>query len=403
MKQPKNFVPTPYTYHQEIELEITSLTNLGDGVGRHNGWVVMVPYTLPGERIKARIWRNKSNYSDGDLVEVLQASAQRATPRCPLFGDCGGCQYQHYAYEGQLQWKQQQIKELFKRLAGIETEIQPTHPSPREYAYRSKITPHFQLRKNGEDFPIGFDRASSRSIVDVPQCPIATDAINEALPGERERIRKNRRKFKRGGTLLLRDCLEGVTSDNRASVTQKVNKRVFQFIAGEFFQNNPYIIGEMVDYALEQAKSPGISYLVDAYCGVGVFAICGSDRFTSVYGVEVNSQAIVAAQGNLLLNQVQNCKFLLGSAEAVFEKVTTPPQETAVLIDPPRKGCDKVFLDQLFAYAPARVVYVSCGPDTQARDLKEFLANGYELQRVQPFDLFPQTRHIENVVTLVRR
>jgi len=402
MKQPKNFVDKPYAYHEEIELEITTLTNLGSGLGRHNGWVVMVPYTLPGEKVRVRIWRNKSNYSEGDLVEILEANPLRIEPKCKLFGDCGGCQYQNYSYEGQLEWKRQQIVELFERLGGVKTEVQPTHGSPKQYGYRSKITPHFKRRRDDRPMEIGFMRASSRSLVDVPHCPIATDAINEALPKHRDDVLSGRRKFKKGGTLLLRDCREGVTGDNRAFVTQEVNGKIFKFQAGEFFQNNPYIIGDMVNYALDEAAVPGIEYFVDAYCGVGVFGICGCDRFKHVYGIEVNAKGIAAAKDNLKLNDVTNCDFVLGSAEAIFEQITTPADKTTVLIDPPRKGCDMVFLNQLFEYGPNRVVYVSCGPDTQARDLKAFLANGYKLEKVQPFDLFPQTRHIENVATLVK-
>src|SRR5690606_5210198 len=110
-RTPKNFIPEPFEYHQEIELEITSLTNLGSGVGRVGGWVVFVPFSLPGEKVLARIWRNKSNYSDADLIRILEPSPQRVQPQCPLFTTCGGCQYQHYSYEGQLEWKRRQVQE----------------------------------------------------------------------------------------------------------------------------------------------------------------------------------------------------------------------------------------------------------------------------------------------------
>jgi len=406
VRPPRNFHPEPFAYHEEIELSIDDLSNLGEGVGRIDGWVVMVPFALPGERVRARIWRNKKNYSDADLMEVLESSAERVEPVCPLFRECGGCQYQHLSYAGQLNWKTNQIVELLRRLGGLEVPVNPCHGSPETYGYRSKLTPHFNSPREGLVGPIGFQRYANRSIVDVPQCPIARPAINVKLAEERERLSqpqlKRGKKKLRGGTLLLREGEEGVTTDNKATLTERVGKRVFQFVAGEFFQNNPHILPAMVDDALGQAEGEGIRYLVDAYCGVGVFGLCGSDRFEKVAGIEVSAPAIALAKANAQINGITNADFLIGTAEAIFAGLSFPAEQTTVLMDPPRKGADEVFLEQLVAYGPARVVYVSCGPDTQARDLKYLCAHGYAVARVQPFDLFPQTRHIENVVTLVR-
>lgn len=397
---PKNFIPEPFAYHQEVELHIDDLSNLGEGVGRIDGWVVMVPFALPGERVRVRIWRNKKNYSDADLVEVLDASPDRVEPPCPIFGECGGCQYQHLSYEAQLAWKTRQIRELLRRIGGIEAEVEPCHGSPKTYGYRSKITPHFDRPRHGEIGPIGFQRYANRSTIDVPQCPIASPAINAALPAARAEIRATVAKRRKGGTLLMRDSRDGVTNDNREILTETVGDRVFQFVAGEFFQNNPHILPDLVGHALDQAEGP--RFLVDAYCGVGVFGICGASRFEKVTGVELNATAISLARANAQINQVKNVDFVIGEAEAIFAHLTFPGTESAVILDPPRRGCDRLFLSQLFAFGPARIVYVSCGPDTQARDLRDILEAGYAIERVQPFDLFPQTRHIENVVTLVR-
>jgi len=399
-RPPKNFHPEPYAYHQEIELRIDDLTNLGEGVGRVDGWVVMVPFALPGERVRARVWRNKKNYSDADLIAVLEASPDRVQPPCPLFGECGGCQYQHLSYEGQLAWKTNQIKELLRRLGGVEADIALCRGSPQTYGYRSKITPHYEAPRHGAIGSIGFQRFANRSIIDVPQCPIASPAINAALPDARAQVRSTVAKRRRGGTLLMRDSAEGVSQDNREILTERVGNRVFQFVAGEFFQNNPHILPDLVNYALEQAEGP--RYLVDAYCGVGVFGICGAERFERVRGVEVNATAISLARANAQINGIRNIEFVIGEAEAIFAHLDFPGADSAVILDPPRKGCDEPFLKQLFDFQPARIVYVSCGPDTQARDLRIMLEAGYRLERVQPFDLFPQTRHIENVITLVR-
>ncbi len=405
MKQPpRNFHPEPFSYHQELELTIEDLTNLGQGVARVDGWVVFVPYALPGERVRVRIWRNKRSYSDSDLMEVLEPSPDRVEPLCPLFGNCGGCQYQHYAYTAQLEWKRVQIRQLLRKMAGLEHPVNPClGNAAHTYHYRSKITPHFRQKPTLPGIPIGFQKADSRAIVDVQECPIANPAINVALASIRPRLRSGEMPYKRGGTLLLRDSEAGVVHNMRAAVTEKVHGFRFQFVAGEFFQNNPHVLPMMVDYALERAAGPEIDYLVDAYCGVGVFGICGHRLFKEVRGIEVNEQAIVMARHNVNANQVGNVHFQLGSAEAIFAGLPFDGGRTTVLMDPPRKGSDPLFLDQLLAFGPARIVYVSCGPDTQARDVQRLMEGPYTVQDIQPVDLFPQTRHIENIMTLVRQ
>lgn len=406
---PAKFKPEPFAYHQELELEIATLTNLGEGVARHDGWVIFVPGALPGERIRARIWHNAKNFSRADLVEVLVPAKERVEPRCPLFGTCGGCQYQNFNYEGQLAWKTQQVSDLLERLGKISFPVNPCRGSPKQYGYRSKITPHFERPRQGEkDFPIGFLAAgTSRRIVDVPACPIATDAVNAALPRLREQMRSRaaRGEFRRGVTMLIRETLEGIATDHKAPVSERVGDLVLKFVAGDFFQNNPFILPEFVDFGVRAARGNGeCKYLVDTYCGSGLFALSAAKYFEKVLGVEVSEDAVVKARENAKSNGLSNCEFTAGSSEIIFAKVPFSPDETALIIDPPRKGCDEAFISQLLAFAPRRVVYVSCGPDTQARDLQMILASGkYALEEVQPFDLFPQTRHIENIAVLVRK
>ncbi len=399
-KPPRNFRPEPFAYHEEVELRIDALTNLGAGIGRVDGWVVMVPFALPGERVRTRIWRNKANYSEGDLAEVLEASPHRVEAGCLLFGECGGCQYQHLAYPVQLEWKTRQIVELLQRLAGLDVSVEPCIGSPVVYGYRSKLTPHFRRAPDGDRTAIGFQRADSRAVIDVPACPIASEAINAALPRERAAVKSGERRFKRGGTLMLRDVGGRVETDPAAVVEERVGEHRFRFVAGEFFQNNPHVLPRMVDYVLAEARAADVPRLVDAYCGVGVFAVCGARHFETVHGIEISTRAVALARQNAERNGTANVTFHEGTAERIFEGLPFPGGECAVILDPPRKGCDASFLEQLLAFGPRRVVYVSCGPDTQARDLRILAAGGYRVLRVQPFDLFPHTRHIENVVTL---
>jgi len=444
----KKFNDYPFPYHHELELDIHTLTNRGVGLGRvalpeggaqraedsappptpgpienresiiqnSSGWVIMVPFTLPGERVRARIFRNHKNYSEADLVAVLTPSPHRVAPRCPLFGTCGGCQYQHLAYAEQLHWKRRQVEELLQHLAGITHPVAPVIGSPREFGYRSKITPHFNPPRADGTMPIGFLRQGTRfDLVDVPQCDIATPAINVRLTEVRADILARRETFKRGATLLLRHAEEGVVTDYDAVIHEVIPQHAdpqsavrapqslrLHFLARDFFQNNPFILPAFTGYVREQAAASGARFLVDAYCGSGLFALSAAPAFERVAGVEISATSVKFATENAAANGITNATFLAGDAAAIFAGLDFPAADTAVIIDPPRKGCDESFLNQLFAFGPRTVVYVSCDPATQMRDLRHFLAAGYQLTAVQPFDLFPQTRHLECVITLSR-
>ncbi len=442
------FNPHPFAYHQELELEVTTLTNLGVGLGRvalassevggrapapsassaagparrgsgspgEGGWVVMVPFALPGERVRARIFRNHPNYSEADLVTVLTPSPHRVAPRCPLFGRCGGCQYQNLAYAEQLQWKRRQVRELLAHLAGVDFPVAPVIASPVDYGYRSKITPHFHLDRRPADAgrpeptPIGFLQQGSRHVlVDVPRCEIATEPINRRLVGLRAEVREEIAggQYRRGATLLLRQAAGGVTTDYDARITEEIPLAGrpplrLQFLARDFFQNNPFILPAFAGYVRDQAAGTGARFLLDVYCGSGLFALTAAPAFARVAGVEVSETSVAFARENAAANGVANAHFLAGDAAAIFSGLDFPPDETVAVLDPPRKGCDAPFLRQLFVFRPRAVVYVSCDPATQMRDLGQFTAAGYALTAVQPFDLFPQTRHLECVITLRR-
>ncbi len=406
---PRGFHAEPFAYHEEIEMTIDSLGNLGQGVGRVNGdWVVFVPFALPGERVRARIFRNAPNYSDADLVEVLDPSPDRVEPFCRLFGECGGCQYQHLAYPAQLDWKQRQVEEVLERLAGLSFAVNPVIASPRQDHYRSKITPHFKKPRQGKIDAIGFLLHGRRQqLLDVPLCPIASEAINERLPTLRREIHTIAGTYKKGATLLLRESADGtVLTENTDICEAEVDGVRFNFPAGEFFQNNPHILPAFTAHVARQARGEEgdrFDYLVDAYCGSGLFCLTAARHFREAAGIEISEAAIAWAQRNAEQNGITNCRFQAGDAHAIFDTVRGDfdPARTAVVIDPPRKGSTAEFLDQLLAFGPGRIVYVSCNPATQMRDLQH-LASAYRLRDVQPFDLFPQTRHLECVVTLER-
>ena len=402
-QRPRKFKAEPYEWHEVVELKIETLSNLGAGIAKPDGWVVFVPFALPGERIRAKVWRNEANCSHADLVEILDPSPDRIEPHCRHFTTCGGCQYQHLPYEKQLEWKTRQVRELLLHMVGIEEEVNPTIPSPKQWGYRSKITPHFQRPKPGEDFPIGFLEFNRRTrLVDVYNCPIAMDEINEALQPIRDDVKRRAAEYKKGATLLLRATEDRVETDHRAPVSEKVGDLKFNFLAGDFFQNNPFILDSFTGHAAEQAKGPNQKYLLDAYCGSGLFGLTLAKNFEQVVGIELSETSADWARRNAKTNGIENASFIASSAEALFADITFPSEQTSVLIDPPRKGCSMDFLNQLFTFGPSRVFYVSCNPATQMRDLKSFLEQGYKIESIQPFDLFPQTRHLECVIALSR-
>ena len=403
-KAPKGFRPGPFEYHEEIEVEITSLTNMAQGLARtEEGWVIFIPFALPGERVKARVFRNQKNYSEADLVEILTASPSRVEPHCPLFAQCGGCQYQNLAYPEQLAIKQQQVEELLKHMARIEFPVDDVVPSPLEFGYRSKITPHFDKPRGGEIGPIGFQRAGRRMLIDIPSCPIAHDEINAALPALRADIHARAGDFKKGATLLVRADADGVVHTKADSIaTDRVGDISFSYPAGDFFQNNPFILEAFTSHVREQAAASGAKHLVDAYCGAGLFALTSAAAFERVVGIEITEGSIAWAKKNAEANSISNAEFHAGKVEELFATVEFDGAATSVIIDPPRKGCSEDFLRQLFEFSPATVVYVSCNPATQLRDLNLFIEAGYSLTKVRPFDLFPQTKHLECVMTLQR-
>lgn len=393
---------TPFRYHEELCLTIAGLDELGQGIAPERGVQVAVHGCLPGERVRAKVFRCREAEAVADLVEVLESSPSRVKPQCPLFGECGGCQFQHWAYEDQLGWKGERVETLLKE-AGIEAGVLPPFPSPRTYGYRSKMTPHFEKPRGDASPAIGFLKRGRRSAcVDVEQCPIATDAINQALRGVRQNVLERLESFRKGATLLLREAADGVETDPRATVREVFEGLELSFPAGSFFQNNPFILGDFVGYAMELAKGFGVSCLVDAYCGSGLFALSAAGHFGRVRGIEIDEKAVAQAAENARRNQLPNVEILAGRAEAIFDGIGFEGDDTVVLTDPPRKGCSGAFLEQLVKFSPVGVVYVSCNPVTQVRDMAWLQGHGYRVESVRLFDLFPQTRHLETIALLSR-
>ncbi|CDS01775.1 related to TRM2-tRNA(m5U54)methyltransferase [Sporisorium scitamineum] len=443
-----------------LTFQIERLDAHGDGlaIAPERDWIIAVPHTLPGEKVTLEITSNERLYSKAKVVEILEKSAERNNElvRCKYFGDCGGCQYQMIDYAKQLEIKRGVVERAFARFSGLDPtlvpKVLPTIASPNQYNYRTKLTPHFELpyglrrgRKgvngqNGEkphySVPIGFDCIGTKRVMDIEECPIATKTINKALPAAKKKVRDTIESYKNGATILLRDSLRTydsfaedllvtqqpangqvekeldteVVMDHKATVKERVLTTKFESPAGTFFQNNRSILPSLLDYVREAITSSSPTgaahdrYLVDAYCGSGLFSLCLASLFREVSGVEISSESIKYATKNAELNGITNAKFLAGNAEDIFAKIEYPAEQTTVIIDPPRRGCDEEFIRQLVKLGPKHIVYVSCNVHTQARDVGQLIGRDarYRIKSVRGADLFPQTHHVEGVAVLER-
>ncbi|KAH9992499.1 S-adenosyl-L-methionine-dependent methyltransferase [Russula compacta] len=459
----------PFGFWEEVELTVSSISSSGEGLALvpspKHPWVVVVPFVLPGEVIRARVYRHARMYSLADLISIeVPNSELRDMNRvqCRYFGTCAGCQYQMLSYETQLDLKRNVVVKAYRTYSSLPESsipvIQSTIPSPLQYGYRTKITPHFdpppkKLQKQGsslseEEKPswlkVGFNQIGRRVVMDIEECPIATPVLNDVYGPMRDDIAKKIYTYKKGVSLLLRDSLEipgGNSStattelsdndlhlcitDHKATVRERVGDLLFDYQAGSFFQNNNSVLVPLTSYvrgAIFPSTStstcassiPPPTHLVDAYCGAGLFALTLAPHFTQVAGIELSADSIRFATHNAALNGLAHkVSFRAGDAAQIFSAVADfPPARTALVVDPPRKGCDEAFVRQLLAFRAQTVVYVSCNVHTQARDVGQIvswsadeLAEGksdgkYVLESLRGFDLFPQTAHVESVAVL---
>ncbi|MGB9603357.1 MAG: class I SAM-dependent RNA methyltransferase [Verrucomicrobiia bacterium] len=368
-----------------IEVEIQDIAFGGEGVGRYSDFVVFVPFTIPGEKVVAEITEIKKNFARARAVKLLEQSPERVVPVCKYFGECGGCQYQHIAYPYQLKIKQKQIIDLLERIGGfVAPVVDAVAACPREYGYRNKILVRSQWNKIEQRLVIGFLKYDNRLVADIDECKIAEPDINEQL----RILRQN--PPPRGGL----------------KVTLRIFPEEWEVPRDSFFQNNFYALPILVEKVANFVKQSRARYLIDAYCGIGFFGIELSSQVEKVIGVDLDELAIKAARKNAQRRGAKNCHFYAGKFETLLPEIlkAIDPKETVLIMDPPRTGvaCDGLkFLRQ---NAPQQVIYVSCHPATFARDLKILCEGGaFELRRVSPVDMFPQTQHIECVANLQRK
>jgi tRNA/tmRNA/rRNA uracil-C5-methylase (TrmA/RlmC/RlmD family) len=366
----------------QLTLTIHDIAFGGEGVGRVDDFVVFVPFVLVGETVEVEITEVKKNFARAKLLRVEKSSPERVEPECRYFGACGGCQYQHVDYAAQLRLKHKQISDLFERVGKISSDkIAPVAPCPSPYGYRNRIMIRSQWNGPAKKLVIGFIRADSNFVEDIEECKISEPALNEQI----KQVRAN--PPPKGGI----------------KVVLRVQPENWDVPPDSFFQNNFFLLPKLVETVRGFLKSSGAKHLVDLYCGVGFFGIEVADLVESFVGVELDQLAIKSARRNATNRRISNGEFISAAVENILPELLKKffPEKTSVVLDPPRKGCWPETLQLLRETRPAQVIYISCHPATMARDLNILCADGvFELARVQPLDMFPQTQHVECVADL---
>lgn len=425
------------------ELTIERLGINGEGVARHDGLTVFVDGGLPGEKVKARLYERRKTYGRAAIVQRLESSSHRASPPCPLFSQCGGCQLMHLSYPQQLEAKRQRVADALERIgkfSGIE--VLPCEASPHPLGYRNKI----QLPVDAQ-MRLGLYARNTHDIIPVEHCHIHCELGERAFKQIQSLLKASpvgalrhiviKTAVNTGQVLVI---LVTVNPDPLSRFAQEIMQTVpevkgvvqnvnpgpgnavlsedFRLLAGSgyieealmglvfkvspasFFQVNPAQAEKLYAHALEFSDLKGEERVLDAYCGVGTLSLVLARQAKEVVGVECVPAAIADAEENARKNGILNVQFVCAEAEKLISDLT---DIDVALLNPPRKGCEGAVLDSLVKLAPKRIVYISCDPATLARDLNVLCGHGYVIDEVQPFDMFPQTAHVETVVKVSAR
>ena len=451
--------------NKEYIFDIISQGYEGEGIAKiDNKYPIFIEGALKGEKVKVRIVKVNKNFAYGKLMEVLEASEERVNPPCAIYKRCGGCKLQHASYKAQLDFKWDRVKDCVSKIGKLDPSI-VKYPLGMEnpWRYRNKVQLPIGLI-NGE-VKIGFFAPRSHDIIDMESCLIQDEIGDKVVKLTREWIEKfNIRPYNVDGEYdekgIVRHIMirRGFTTNEVMvvlvtngeklphkeefvdlmvknipgikSVIQNINLKKTNVILGlesktlwgedtisdyigdfrfnisplSFFQVNPTQTEVLYGKALEYANLTGNEEVFDAYCGTGTITLFLSQKAKKVYGVEIIPQAIDNAWINAKENKVENVEFFVGESEVVIpDLINKGVKADVVVVDPPRKGCDKKLLDSITNIDAKKIVYVSCDPSTLGRDLQVLEENGYKTLEVQPVDMFPNTSHVENVAKLIKK
>jgi len=429
---------------QQITLTIKRLGIHGEGIGDHNGFTIFVDGALPGETVTAAVDEVRKNFARAKVVSYEKTSPHRVTPPCPVFGQCGGCQLMHLDYPEQLETKRQRVVDALERIGKIfDVPVASCVPSPAPLGYRNKIQLPIILDST---LRMGLYAFNSHDIIEIEKCyihcPLGEKVfvqVKQILkahpdPSFRHLIIKTAVHTNQvlvvivtqgEGLPLLPQIAEeimesapeikGVVQNIHSSSGNVILGKTFRTLAGHsyivdkicgmhfkvspasFFQVNPAQAENLYQKALEFCDLKGEETVLDAYCGVGTLSLILARHAKQMIGVECVPDAISDAQDNAKRNKIENAQFTCAQAE---DFIGTLSQIDVAVLNPPRKGCESAFLEKLALLKPRRLVYVSCDPATLARDLAILKEKGYQVDQVQPFDMFPQTVHVESVAQL---
>ncbi|MGU8952386.1 23S rRNA (uracil(1939)-C(5))-methyltransferase RlmD [Clostridium perfringens] len=451
--------------NKEYIFDIISQGYEGEGIAKiDNKYPIFIEGALKGEKVKVRIVKVNKNFAYGKLMEVLEASEERVNPPCAIYKRCGGCKLQHASYKAQLDFKWDRVKDCVSKIGKLDPSI-VKYPLGMEnpWRYRNKVQLPIGLI-NGE-VKIGFFAPRSHDIIDMESCLIQDEIGDKVVKLTREWIEKfNIRPYNvdgeydekgivrhimiRRGFTTSEVMVVLVTNGEKLphkeefvdlmvknipgikSVIQNINSKKTNVILGlesktlwgedtisdyigdfrfnisplSFFQVNPIQTEVLYGKALEYANLTGNEEVFDAYCGTGTITLFLSQKAKKVYGVEIIPQAIDNGWINAKENKVENVEFFVGESEVVIpDLINKGVKADVVVVDPPRKGCDKKLLDAITNINAKKIVYVSCDPSTLGRDLQVLEENGYKTLEVQPVDMFPNTSHVENVAKLIKK
>ena len=446
-----------------FQVRIEDMSDTGEGIGKTDGFIWFVKDAVIGDMVEARVMKTKKSYGFARLIQVLEPSACRVTPRCPSARQCGGCQLQAMSYEEQLRFKENKVRNNLSRIGGLtEIPMEPIIGMDEPWRYRNKAQFPFGKDKDGRIIT-GFYAGRTHAIIEQEDCLLGVEENQPILDCIRgfmeeyhiapyeEELHKGlirhvliRKGFTTGELMVclvlngdvkklkapkvLVERLVKLFPSHMASISCSINREKTNVIMGKeivnlhgpgyitdyignvcyrisplsFYQVNPVQTQKLYGTALESAGLTGEETVWDLYCGIGTISLFLAQKAKKVYGVEIIPQAIDDAHANAKLNHFENVEFFVGKAEEVLPEQYEKNQVYAdtIVVDPPRKGCDSVCLDTIVKMAPEKVVYVSCDSATLARDVKYLGERGYEVKRVKTVDMFPWSGHVETVVLL---
>lgn len=363
---------------------IVDYDHKGRGIARINNKIVFIPNTIIGEIVEIEIIKEKKKYMEAKVLSFIKESPTRVKNNCPYYPKCGGCDLLHIPYDDQLKYKEQKVKNIINKYTKEEIKINNIIPSDKQFNYRNKVT--LQVDRN----KIGFYEKESNNIIEIKKCLLLDDKLNNYL----KKINNTTQQ------IILRTNSNEVLDNNSKTIIKEIGKYKYFVSLESFFQVNDNVTHKMYEQIKSYCNSTKNDFILDLYCGTGTIGIYLSEECKEVLGVEINKQAILDANRNKKLNKISNINFIANDVSKVINKIEFKP--TIIVVDPPRAGLDDKTIKEIIKINPHTVVYTSCDPMTLARDLN-ILKYYFRIDEITPFDMFPNTYHVECVCRLSKK